>query len=73
MNEKFIFGIVAIIIFAVIQIGAFVMGFNGQVLTITTNAIVAIVSYLLGVDITQKKVISQQSTESHTLQDIRSK
>jgi len=60
-EPKHIIGIVALCCFTGIQITAFVLGYNGQILTITTNALIAIIGYLLGVDLTQKKVIQQNN------------
>ena len=60
-EPKHIIGLVAMLCFCGIQITAFVMGYNGQILTITTNALIGIIGYLLGIDITQKKVLKENN------------
>jgi len=71
MNEKYLVGSVAIIVLGIIQITALLLGIDGQVMIILTNAIIAIISYLLGVDITQKKIIRENTTDQ-TQQDTHS-
>jgi len=59
MSEKWLFGIVSIIVLGVIQIAAFMLGIDGQLMIITTNAIVGIITFLLGMDVTKTKVLNE--------------
>lgn len=52
MEGKYLFGCVCIITLGCIQIGAFALGIDGQVLSFTTTAIGGIIAFLLGLNIT---------------------
>ena len=55
MTDKMIFGMFAISIVAILQIVAWIMGFNGQVFAFTSLCIGAIAGSLLGFNFGKRK------------------
>lgn len=52
MEPKYLFGSICVIILGVIQISAFILGVDGQVLAFTTAGITGLITFLLGINIT---------------------
>jgi hypothetical protein len=52
MEGKYVFTTVTVCVLGAIQIIAFVLGVDGQVLAFTTAGITALVSFILGLNIT---------------------
>lgn len=52
IEGKYVFGSVAVGTLGTIQVIAFALGIDGQVLSMTTAGITAIITFLLGINIT---------------------
>lgn len=52
INWKYIFGSIAIASLVGLQLGAWYFGYDGQVFSFTTSAIVAILAFITGVNLT---------------------